>query len=158
MVSLEPEDVLDVRSAEGIDRLIIVADDEQVAVLVRQQLQPAVLGAVRVLVLVDQHVAEGAPVAVADLLEQLEEVHAAEQEVVEVHRVRGVDALLVQVVHVGGRLLEEGRDLQPVRLGVEQRFLRVEIWRRMPRGAKRFGSTSSSSTHAFTSRSESCSS
>ena len=93
--------------------------------LLGQQLQPAVLGAVRVLVLVHQHVAEGAAVAVADLLEELEEVHAAEQEVVEVHRVRRVQALLVEVVDVGGRLLEEGRDLQAVRLGVEQLVLRV---------------------------------
>ena len=41
--------------------------------LLGEQLQPAVLGAVGVLVLVDQHVAEGAAVAVAHLLEQLEE-------------------------------------------------------------------------------------
>ena len=93
--------------------------------LLRQQLQPAVLGAVRVLVLVDEHVAEALAIAVADLLEQLEQVHAAEQQVVEVHRVRGVEALLVQVVDVGGRLLEEGGHLQAVGLGVEELVLRV---------------------------------
>jgi hypothetical protein len=75
--------------------LVVIPHYAQVPVLLRQQLQPAVLGAVRVLVLVHEHVAEGAAVAAQDLVEELEEVHAAEQEVVEVHRVRRVQALLV---------------------------------------------------------------
>ena len=93
--------------------------------LLGEQLEPAVLGAVRVLVLVDQDVAEGAAVAVAHLLVQLEEVHGAEEQVVEVHRVGRVEALLVEVVDVRGRLLEEGGHLEPVGLGVQKCVLRV---------------------------------
>ena len=109
----------------GDQALVVVAHHAEVPVLLRQQLQPAVLGPVRVLVLVDEDVAEGAAVAVSDLLEELEQVHAAEEQVVEVHRVRRVEALLVEVVDVGRRLLEEGRDLQAVGLGVEQLVLGV---------------------------------
>ena len=42
------------------EALIVVADDHQVAVLGGEQLEPAVLGVVGVLVLVDEDVAEGA--------------------------------------------------------------------------------------------------
>ena len=69
------------------EALGIVADDHQVAVLAGQQLQPAVLGVVGVLVLVDHHVAKAARVARADLGEELEHVDGADQQVVEVHRV-----------------------------------------------------------------------
>ena len=124
-VVLEVEDVADVGAAKAVDRLVVVTDHAEVAVLLREQLQPAVLGAVRVLVLVDQDVLERAPISVAHLGEELEQVHAAEEQVVEVHRVRGVQALLVEVVDVGRRLLEEGRDLDPVGLRVEQAVLGV---------------------------------
>ena len=103
--------------------LIVIPNHSQVAVLLAQQLQPAVLGPVGVLVLVDKNVAERAAVAVAHLWEELEQVHAAEQQVVEVHGVGRVGALLVALVDVGGRLLEEARHLQPVGLGVQQRVL-----------------------------------
>ena len=136
-VVLEVEDVADVGAAEAVDRLVVVADDAQVAVLLGEQLEPAVLGAVGVLVLVDEHVAEAAPVAVAHLLEELEQVHAAEQQVVEVHRVGRVQARLVEVVDVGRGLLEEAADLQPVGLGVEQGVLGVGD---LARGSRAAGS------------------
>ena len=124
-VVLELEDVADVGAAEGVDRLRVVADHRQVAVLVGQQPQPPVLRVVGVLVLVHQHVAEGPAVAVEHLGEQLEQVHAAEQQVVEVHRVHRVDPLLVELVDLGGGLLEVGADLDPVGLGVQQLVLGV---------------------------------
>ena len=57
-VAVEVEDVADVRVAESVDRLVLVADHGQVAVLAGEQLQESVLGAVGVLVLVDQHPAK----------------------------------------------------------------------------------------------------
>ena len=75
-VVLEVEDVADVGAAEGVDRLLVVADHRQVAVLLGQDLQPAVLRAVRVLVLVHEHVLEVVLVALAHLREELEQVHA----------------------------------------------------------------------------------
>jgi hypothetical protein len=71
------------------------------------------------LVLIHQHVPERPPVPVPDLLEELEQVHAPEQQVVEVHGVVRVDTLLVELVYVRRGLLEEGGDLEAVGLGVE---------------------------------------
>ena len=105
-VALEVEDVADVGVAESVDRLVLVADDHQVAVLGGEQLQQPVLGVVGVLVLVDEDVAEGAAPAVADLLEQLHRVDGADQQVVEVHRVRVQHPLLVEREGLGDDLLE----------------------------------------------------
>ena len=57
-VLLEVEDVADVGAAPAVDRLVVVADDHQVAVPAAEQLHELVLRAVGVLVLVDEHVAE----------------------------------------------------------------------------------------------------
>ncbi len=56
-VALEVEDVAQVRAAPRVDRLVVVADDAQVAVLRRERPDPQVLRPVRVLVLVDVEVA-----------------------------------------------------------------------------------------------------
>ena len=50
---------MDVGAAEPVDRLVRIADREDVPVLAREQLQQPVLRVVRVLVLVDEDVAEG---------------------------------------------------------------------------------------------------
>ena len=63
--------------------------------LAGEQLQPAVLDVVRVLVLVDEHVAKRRRVAVADLLEELQDVDRVDEQVVEVHRVHAVQLALV---------------------------------------------------------------
>ena len=124
-VVVKIQDVLDVRSPERVDRLVVVADDRQVAVLGRQQLQPAVLGVVGVLVLVDEDPAERLRVAVADLLEELEEVDRADQQVVEVHRVHAVELALVVLVDVRDGLLEVGPDEPAVVLGGAELVLGV---------------------------------
>ena len=117
-VLLEVEDVVDVGSAKAVDRLVVVADDADVAALAGKQLKQPVLRVVGVLVLVDEDPAELPPVALQHVGEQLEHVDRAEQQVVEVERVHLVHAPLVEVVDVGGRLLEEGADLLAVGGGV----------------------------------------
>ena len=126
--------------------------------LAGEQLQPAVLGVVGVLVLVDEHVAERVRVALADLGEELEQVDRAEQQVVEVHRVHAVQLALVELVDVGDRLLEERADQLRVRVGVAQLVLGVGDLALDRAGVKRLGSTSSSSRHCLISRRESASS
>jgi hypothetical protein len=114
------------RDRRALDEaLIVVADHREVAVLAGQELEQAVLGVVGVLVLVDEHVAEGGGVAGADLGEELEDVDRAHQQVVEVHGVHAVQVALVEVVDVGDGLLEEGADLLAVGLGVAQLVLGV---------------------------------
>ena len=103
----------------------VVADDHQVPPLLGQQLEPAVLGVVGVLVLVDEHVAERAGVLVAHFLEQLEHVDRADEQVVEVHRVHAVQLALVGPVDVRHRLLEERADHLRIRIRVAQLVLGV---------------------------------
>jgi hypothetical protein len=105
--------------------LRVIPDHHQVATLLGQQLEPAVLGVVGVLVLVDEHVTKAGGVLVAHLLEQLEHVDCAHQQIVEVHRVHAVHLALVHPVHVRHRLLEERADHVPVGVGVAQLVLGV---------------------------------
>ncbi len=91
----------------------------------REQLEPAVLGVVGVLVLVDHDPAERLGVAVVDLLEHLQQVHRAEQQVVEVHRVHAHELALVVLVDVGRRLLEVGADELAVVVGGAELVLGV---------------------------------
>ena len=122
---LELEDVADVGAAEAVDRLVRVADREQVAVLLGEQLEEAVLGVVRVLVLVDEDVAERLLPLLARLGEALEHVDREEEHVVEVDGVRGEEALLVEVVDLGDGLVVEARDALGVLLRADERVLRV---------------------------------
>src|SRR5262249_852124 len=53
--AIELQDVLDAGAAPAVDRLVVVADDEQVAVRARQVLDERHLDGVRVLEFVDEH-------------------------------------------------------------------------------------------------------
>ena len=122
-VGLEVEDVADVGGPEAVDRLVLVADHHQVAVLLGEQLQHPVLGVVGVLVLVDEDVTEGAPPALADVLEELQHVDRADQQVVEVHRVGLEHPLLVEREDFGDDLLEAADHHFAVAGGVDQLVL-----------------------------------
>ena len=85
-----------------------------------KELQQAVLHPVGVLVLVHQHPPEGPAVAVANVPEQLQQVHGSDQQVVEVHRVGLEHPPLVQLVDVRGGALEVRALGAGVLLGVDQ--------------------------------------
>ena len=144
-VALELEDVADVGAAKGVDGLVGVAHGADVVVLPARSCSEPVLGVVRVLVLVDEQVAERLLPARPRLVEALEHLDGQHQQVVEVDRVRGVQARAGRARRPRRRSGRERRD----RLGVPRRrrswFLAFEIWAWMPRGTKRFGSVSSSS-------------
>jgi hypothetical protein len=78
-VALELEDVANVGASERVDRLVRIADGADVAVLLGQQLQQAVLRVVRILVLVDEDVAEGLLPALAGFGEPLQHLHGEHQ-------------------------------------------------------------------------------
>ena len=88
VVALEVEDVPDVGAAPAVDRLVVVADDREVAVLRGERPDPQVLRPVRVLVLVDVEVAPAILVAREDVGRLVEEPDRLEEEVVEVERAR----------------------------------------------------------------------
>ena len=98
VVLLEFEDVPDVGAAEAVDRLVRVPDAADVAVHRRERADQAVLGVVRVLVLVHEQVPAAARVAGADLGVLLEQGERLEDQVVEVETARLPEALLVLLV------------------------------------------------------------
>ncbi len=116
-VLLELEDVADVRRPEAVNRLVLISHGAHVSVLAAEELQEAVLRVVRVLVLVDEDVAERLPPALERLGEALEDLHGEHEHVVEVDGVRGVEPALVQLVGLGDGLIPEGRHSRRVLLG-----------------------------------------
>ena len=89
-----------------------------------EELQQPVLRVVRVLVLVDEDVAEGSLPARERLGEALEDLHREHEQVVEVDGVRGVQATLVELVHLRDRLVPERRDARDVLLRRDELVLR----------------------------------
>ena len=114
-VLLEIEDVADVGAAPLVDRLIAVADHAHVAMLGGQQLDDPVLGAVGVLVLVDQDVAPEPAVPGQDLRNLRQQAHDQQEQVVEVHGAGLPQPLVVAGVDERGLLL-------PRPAGVAQRL------------------------------------
>ena len=96
-LALEVGHVADVRAAEAVDRLIVVADREERVALSGQELQPAVLQPVRVLELVDQDVAEARLIVRAQHFVSLQQLVAPEQQLREIDH-----ALLAALLVVGG--------------------------------------------------------
>ena len=147
-VLLELDDVADAGAAEGVDGLVGVAHHAQLTRRHprrggRHQLaDQLVLGVVGVLVLVDEHVPEPAPVVLGDGGQPLQERHRLHDQIVEVERVGRAQPGLVDGVDLGDLALElhggarggvvrreelvlEVGDLRGDRPGVE--LLRVEI-------------------------------
>ena len=121
----------DVRVAEAVDRLELVADEEQLGAGPAQQVDEIALEAVRVLELVDHDRAEAERLALADRLVVAEQVARGELEVLEVERrlarlrlgVRGgeaVEQLLEEVAVARGRLVERRLLHEPARLLVRR--------------------------------------
>ena len=105
--------------------------------LAAQELKETVLRVVRVLVLVDEDVAERFAPVLERLGEPLQDLHGEHEHVVEVDRIGGVEAALVQLVGLRDGLIPEGRDPRRVVLGRDQlvlraRDLRVDAARREP--------------------------
>ena len=92
-IALEAQDVVDLRAAPAVDRLVVVADAADVLVPLREQPQPEILRDVGVLVFVDQHVAEAALEIGEHVGLLAEEPQAFEQQVAEVGGVQRLQPL-----------------------------------------------------------------
>jgi hypothetical protein len=103
VIALEVEDRAHVGAAEGVDRLVVVADDREVRRPRRELLDEQVLGAIDVLVLVDQHVAVAAPVGLA-AVPIAEDLDHADDQAAEVGRSGALEERLVAQggAHQGG--------------------------------------------------------
>ena len=89
-------------AAPAVDGLVVVAHGGEDALGPQQQLEQLVLRGVGVLVLVDQHVAQLALPLLTHVLVVGQQLERQANEVVEVHRLVGQQALFVQLHHLGG--------------------------------------------------------
>ncbi len=108
-VLLEAEDVAYVRAPPAVDRLVRVTRRVEVPVLLREELGELVLGVVRVLVLIDEDVAEAVLEGLARVVMIADELDRLRQEVVEVERVPGLEEVLVDLESLGDDVLEAAR-------------------------------------------------
>ena len=110
---------LDVRVPEAVDRLELIADEEDLGVLVREQVDELALEPVRVLELVDHDRAEAPALALAELGVVAQQLPGEQLQVLEVERrlavlglavgaVVGEQELLQLLAVAGGKRLERG--------------------------------------------------
>ena len=124
-IGLEVEDVPDVRSAPSVHRLIVIPHDAQVPVFRGQRLHHPVLGVVRVLVFVHEHVGEAGSVAIPHAVHGLEQAHRLEEEVVEVVGVAPREFTLVRGIDLRHDLRQQVEGLGLVFGGPHERVLRA---------------------------------
>ena len=95
IVALERKDVIDLRAAPAIDRLVVVADAADIVARFGQQLQPLVLGDVGVLILVHQDIDEAAAILLQHVGILAQHLDRGEQQVAEIGGVQLGETLLV---------------------------------------------------------------
>ena len=107
-------DVLELRAAPRVDALEVVAHHHDVAVLRGEEVRERGLEAVRVLVLVHEHVLEMLLEEIARLLVLAQETETVHEQVVEVHRAELRLALRVGAAHLQDELHVAERGLRLV--------------------------------------------
>src|SRR5581483_2168891 len=85
-IAMKAQDLLDIRSAPTVDRLVIVADHANIPVFTADESDDFVLGMIRVLILVDQNVSVALLVVGPNRLVIAEEAHGLEEEIIKVQR------------------------------------------------------------------------
>ena len=100
-VLLEVEDVAEIGPPPAIHGLVGVAHHAQVAMFLGQELDDAVLGAIGVLVLIDEHVGPEGAIPRQRLRRALQQLDHEEEQVVEVHRTHRPELLLVAAIELG---------------------------------------------------------
>ena len=150
-VVVEAEDLPDVGAAPAVDRLVVVAHHAHVAVLAADEPHDLVLRVVRVLVLVDQHVAVALAVVLAHRVVVAQQAHRLQQQVVEVERARARQELLVALPDRPDELVAAAaRRSARNASGVSMRFLASEMRASTAEGCMVVSCTRSSRMADFT--------
>jgi hypothetical protein len=102
----EVEQVGDLRAAPAVDALVVVADDAEVAMHLRQRVDEFKLRAVRVLILVRHHVAILGAAGFQRVGMLAEQPEREQNQIVEVHGIAGVEGGFVTL----GDVLREGAE------------------------------------------------
>ena len=112
------QNILDVRTAELINRLIVVTDHAEIAILFRKQFDKAELHGVRVLILVHHDVAEALLIVGQHIRVCLEELHCFQEQIIKVQRIVLPKEILIRPITGGNACLEIIRRLTLVALTV----------------------------------------
>ena len=99
-IALEAQDVLHLRAAPAIDRLVVVADHADIAGRAREQLEPQILHDVGVLILVHQHVFEAVAIVGEDFRLRAQDGQRVEQQIAEVRGVQRFQPLLILAIEL----------------------------------------------------------
>ena len=99
IVFLEIEDVLDIRLAPAIDRLVIIADDKNIIVFFRQKIDEQILRIIGVLILVHHDIAKHILIFPKHLRMLLKELHREADEIIEIERVLRPQLLLIPGIY-----------------------------------------------------------
>ena len=98
---LESEDITYIRSAEGVDRLRVVAHYADVILRFGELFDDEVLGIVGVLILIDEDVLEDVLIVMERARILVEEQAEVGQQVVKIHRVSRLETKLVELIDIG---------------------------------------------------------
>ena len=98
--ALETQDIVDVRSPEGVDTLGIVTYHTEVSLLATKLLHDLMLGKVGILILIHQNVAEEGTIASPHIGMVTKKQVGLQQQIVKVHRTRLPTTLLVTLVNL----------------------------------------------------------
>ena len=120
IVLLEIQDILDLCTSEGIDRLRVISHDTNVLMELTELLQDKILREVRILILVDHNVVEtaGNRLQRSRIITQ-QYVHV-QQDVIEIHDSRHLAFICVQIVNIYDtrflccRIILQGIGIAPV--------------------------------------------
>ena len=99
-VLFKVQNVADIRAAPAVDRLIVVADDAEVAALLCQQAHEHILRVVGILILVHVDIAELALIRLQHRRMRGKQLQRLDDQVVKVERVGALELLLVSRIHV----------------------------------------------------------
>ena len=119
-VALELQDVLDLRTAPRIDRLVVVADAGDVLALLREQPQPEILRRVGVLILVDHDVFEALLILREHVAVRLQDDEHVEQQVAEIARVERDQPRLVLLVQLAAAAVGVALALARIDIGGDE--------------------------------------
>ena len=112
---LKIQNVPDIRTAELVNRLIVVAHDTKIPATAREQPDQLKLRPVRILILIDVNILKTILIILQNLRMGREELHRLHQQIVKIQRIVLVKLALVLLVAVGDLpLLERERVLLPI--------------------------------------------
>src|ERR1700680_694141 len=97
------ENVLDVRAPPAVNRLIGIADDTDILLLLCQQTNQTKLERVSVLILVHQNVAKAIVVSLAHLRNIAQQSHSLNQQIVKIERIVSLKTFFVLLEHASNR-------------------------------------------------------